>query len=117
MTAGDLYVTHILLVLIQGLIDIYCLSVHLAAVVGTANCPGSPRLQYMFNRPPPKAPAPDMTVPEPTDSVTTILARFADAGFSPEETVALLASHSIAAADVVDPTIPGTPFDSTVGTL
>jgi len=27
--------------------------------------------------------------------------------------VALLASHTIAAADLVDPTIPGTPFDST----
>lgn len=26
-------------------------------------------------------------------------------------------SHSIAAADVVDPTIPGTPFDSTPGTF
>ena len=71
----------------------------------------------MFGRPPPLAPAPDLTVPEPTDSVTKILARFADAGFSPSEVVALLSSHTIAAADVVDPTIPGTPFDSTVGTL
>ena len=92
-------------------------SVHLAAAVGTANCPGAPRLQFMFGRPPPVTPAPDLTVPEPTDSVTKILARFADAGFSPQEAVALLSSHTIAAADVVDPTIPGTPFDSTVGTL
>ncbi|KAF4611527.1 hypothetical protein D9613_003605 [Agrocybe pediades] len=91
--------------------------VHLAAAIGTANCPGAPRLQFMFGRPPPVAPAPDLTVPEPTDSVTSILARFADAGFSPQEAVALLSSHTIAAADVVDPTIPGTPFDSTVGTF
>jgi hypothetical protein len=36
----------------------------------------------------------------------------ADAGgFTPAEVVALLASHSIAGADDVDPTIPGTPFD------
>lgn len=91
--------------------------VHLAAAVGTANCPGAPRLQFMFGRPPPKGPAHDLTVPEPTDSVTSILARFADAGFSPKEAIALLSSHTIAAADVVDPTIPGTPFDSTVGTL
>ncbi|KAF8963717.1 manganese peroxidase [Flammula alnicola] len=91
--------------------------VHLAAAVGTANCPGAPRLQFMLGRPPPVAPAPDLTVPEPTDTVTSILARFADAGFSPSEAVALLASHTIAAADVVDPTIPGTPFDSTVGTF
>ncbi|TFK35743.1 manganese peroxidase 1 [Crucibulum laeve] len=91
--------------------------VHLAAAVGTANCPGAPRLQFMFGRPPPVAAAPDFTVPEPTDSVTDILARFADAGFSPEEVIALLSSHTIAAADVVDPSIPGTPFDSTVGTF
>ncbi|KDR71224.1 hypothetical protein GALMADRAFT_271169 [Galerina marginata CBS 339.88] len=91
--------------------------VHLAAAVGTANCPGAPRLEFKFGRPAPKAPAPDLTVPEPTDSVTKILARFADAGFSPQEAVALLSSHTIAAADVVDPTIPGTPFDSTVGTF
>nr|BAU36966.1 manganese peroxidase [Pholiota nameko] len=91
--------------------------VHLAGAVGTANCPGAPRLQFLFGRPPPVAPAPDLTVPEPTDSVTAILARFADAGFSPAEAVALLSSHTVAAADVVDTTIPGTPFDSTVGTF
>ncbi|KAF8168751.1 manganese peroxidase 1 [Pholiota molesta] len=91
--------------------------IHLAAAVGVSNCPGAPRLQFMFGRPPPKAPAPDLTVPEPTDSVTKILQRFADAGFSPQEAVALLSSHTIAAADVVDVTIPGTPFDSTVGTF
>ncbi|KAF8993196.1 MnP-atypical-a, class II peroxidase [Cyathus striatus] len=91
--------------------------VHLAGAVGTANCPGAPRLQFMFGRPPPIAPAPDLTVPEPTDDVDAILARFADAGFDASEVVALLSSHTIAAADVVDVTIPGTPFDSTVGTF
>ena len=61
-------------------------------------------------------PTPDGTIPEPFDSVDSILARFADAGgFTPAEVVALLASHTVAAADVVDPTIPGTPFDSTPG--
>ncbi|KAF9471476.1 heme peroxidase, partial [Pholiota conissans] len=60
---------------------------HLAGAVGTSNCPGAPRLQFMFGRPAPVAAAPDLTVPEPTDSVTDILARFADAGFSPAEAV------------------------------
>ncbi|KDR84617.1 hypothetical protein GALMADRAFT_220286 [Galerina marginata CBS 339.88] len=85
---------------------------HLAAAVGTGNCPGAPRLPYSMGRPAPVAPAPDLTVPEPTDSITDILARFADAGFVAPEVIWLLASHSIAAADKVDPTIPGTPFDS-----
>jgi len=91
--------------------------VHLAAAVGTANCAGAPRLKFMYGRPPPKVPAPDHTVPEPTDGVSKILLRFADAGFSPREAVALLASHSIAAADVIDRSIPGTPFDSTIETF
>lgn len=91
--------------------------VHLAGAIGTANCPGAPRLQFLFGRPPPVAPAVDLTVPEPSDNVTHILARFADAGFSPQEAIALLSSHTVAAADVVDPSIPGTPFDSTVGTF
>ncbi|KAF9473692.1 manganese peroxidase [Pholiota conissans] len=91
--------------------------VHLAGAVGTANCPGAPRLEFMLGRLAPVAPAPDLTIPEPTDTVTAILARFADAGFSPEEVIVLLSSHTIAAADDIDTTIPGTPFDSTVNTF
>jgi manganese peroxidase len=52
----------------------------------------------MFGRPAPTAAAPSGTIPLPEDNVDTILARFADAGFSPAEMVALLASHTIAAA-------------------
>ncbi|KAF8888444.1 manganese peroxidase 1 [Gymnopilus junonius] len=90
--------------------------VHLAGNIGANNCPGTPQLPFSFGRPPPIAPAPDLTVPLPTDSVTDILARMADAGFSTPEVIWLLSSHSIAAADKIDPTIPRTPFDSTPGT-
>ncbi|KAI0305583.1 manganese peroxidase 3 [Multifurca ochricompacta] len=91
--------------------------IQFASAVGVSNCIGAPRLDFFLGRPPPLAPAADLTVPEPFDSVTSILARFKDAGFEPIEAVALLSSHSIAAADQVDPTIPGTPFDSTPGTF
>ena len=47
------------------------------------------------------------------DSVDTILARFADAGFSSDEVVALLASHSLAAADALTSGPISAPFDST----
>ncbi|KAL4244534.1 Manganese peroxidase 3 [Abortiporus biennis] len=88
--------------------------IQLAGAIGVSNCPGAPQLNVFIGRAPATAPAPDLTVPEPFDSVDSILARFADAGnFSPQEVVALLASHTVAAADHVDPTIPGTPFDST----
>lgn len=89
--------------------------IQFAAAVGVSLCPGAPRLDFLLGRPPPVAPAADLTVPEPFDNVTSILARFKDAGFAPIEAVALLASHTMAAADEIDTTIPGTPFDSTPG--
>ncbi|KAI0265557.1 peroxidase [Gloeopeniophorella convolvens] len=88
--------------------------IQLAGAVGLSNCPGAPRLEFLLGRPNATAPAADKTVPEPFDTITSILARFADAdNFTPQEVVALLSSHTVAAADLVDPTIPGTPFDST----
>ncbi|KAI5120026.1 hypothetical protein M0805_004655 [Coniferiporia weirii] len=90
--------------------------VFFAGVVGLSNCPGAPTgLQFLTGRPNPIAAAPDGLVSLPTDSVDTILARFADAGFSSDEVVALLASHSVAAADGISGTLHGAPFDSTAG--
>ena len=72
-----------------------------------------------MGRPPPIAASPDGLIPEPfgmvpstlsfvlrlnADNTTTILNRMADAGFSPAEVVALLASHTVAGADDIDPT-------------
>ncbi|KAF9050603.1 heme peroxidase [Panaeolus papilionaceus] len=95
-------------------VHLHCASlVHLAGAVGVANCPGAPRLKFFLGRPPPVSPAVDLTVPEPTDDVTTILARFADAGFTPQEAIALLSSHTVAASDVIIPGFTGVPFDST----
>ncbi|KZV62726.1 class II peroxidase [Peniophora sp. CONT] len=92
--------------------------IQFAGAVGVSNCPGAPRLQFLLGRKNATAPAQDKTVPEPFDTVDSILQRFSDAGgFSSDEVVALLASHTVAAADLVDPTIPGTPFDSTPGTF
>jgi len=89
--------------------------IQFAGAVSMSLCPGAPKVGFMMGRPVAKAPAPGPNglVPEPFDSVASILARMGDAGFSPAEVIALLASHSIAGADTVDPTIPGTPFDST----
>jgi manganese peroxidase len=67
-------------------------SIQLASAVGISNCPGAPRLEFLLGRPNATAPAPDYTSPGPSDSTDVILARFADAGFSSDEVVALLAS-------------------------
>ena len=40
-------------------------SIQFAAAVGVANCPGAPRLKFLLGRPPPVAPAADLTVPDP----------------------------------------------------
>jgi cytochrome c peroxidase len=50
--------------------------------------------------------APNLLVPEPTDSADTIFARMGDAGFSPNEVADLLTSHTVAGADDIDVTIP-----------
>ncbi|KAF6749876.1 peroxidase [Ephemerocybe angulata] len=52
-------------------------------------------------------------VPGPGDTVDRILERMADAGFSADETVDLLASHSIAAQQGLNTGIAGSPLDST----
>nr|AQT03612.1 manganese peroxidase 1 [Irpex lacteus] len=87
--------------------------IQFAGAVGVSNCLGGPRLEFMAGRSNISRAAPDLTVPEPSDSVDKILARMGDAGFSSSEVVDLLISHTVAAQDHVDPTIPGTPFDST----
>ncbi|TDL25715.1 manganese peroxidase 3 [Rickenella mellea] len=87
--------------------------IQFAGAVGVGNCPGAPRLQFLAGRPNATIPADDGTVPEPQDSVDKILARMADAGFSPDELIALLASHTVARSDHVDPTIQHVPFDTT----
>ncbi len=40
-------------------------SIQFAAAVGVSNCIGGPRLKFSLGRPPPVAPAADLTVPEP----------------------------------------------------
>ncbi|KAI0069738.1 manganese peroxidase isozyme precursor [Panus rudis PR-1116 ss-1] len=87
--------------------------IQFAGAVGVSNCAGGPRLQFLAGRSNFSLPAPDKTVPEPSDSPDAIFKRMGDAGFSPNEVVDLLASHSVAAQDHVDESIPGTPFDST----
>jgi cytochrome c peroxidase len=88
--------------------------VQFAGALSLAACPGAPQLSFSLGRPQPIAASPPNLVPEPFDGVQTILSRMdAAGGFTPQEVIALLSSHSIAGADTVDPTIEGVPFDST----
>ena len=87
--------------------------IQFTGAVGVSNCPGAPRLEFLAGRPNATFPADIGTVPEPQDPVDMIFERMADAGFTPAELIHLLASHTVARADHVDPTIQAVPFDST----
>jgi manganese peroxidase len=76
-----------------------------AGAVGLSNCPGAPRLRFFVGRNKTSGVAPSGLVPAPFHSVDTILSRMQDAGFSPDETVILLASHSIGTQHTIDPTV------------
>ncbi|THH03507.1 hypothetical protein EW145_g6201 [Phellinidium pouzarii] len=87
--------------------------IQFAAATGLANCPGAPRLQFLVGRPNATIPAEDGAIPGPADTVDTILSRFADAGFTSNEVIHLLASHSVARSDTIVPDHQAVPFDST----
>ncbi|KAI0061055.1 manganese peroxidase isozyme precursor [Artomyces pyxidatus] len=87
--------------------------IQFAGAVAASNCDGGPRLQFLAGRSNNSQASPDLLVPEPSDATDKIFSRMSDAGFSITDTVDLLISHTVAAQDHVDPSIPGTPFDST----
>ncbi|KAI0737537.1 manganese peroxidase [Daedaleopsis nitida] len=87
--------------------------IQFAGAVGAANCNGGPQVPFLAGRSNSSQAAPDGLISLPSDSADTILARFADAGFSAVELVWLLVSHTIGNQNTVDPSIPGAPFDST----
>jgi len=89
--------------------------IQFAGAVAVALCPGAPRLEFLAGRPPATVPAAKGLVPEPFQPVQTLVSRFNDAGLTAAEMIALLASHTVAAQDHVDPSVAGSPFDSTPG--
>ena len=86
---------------------------HFTGAVGLTNCIGAPRLSFFAGRNATSQPAPDGLVPAPFHSVDRILERMEDAGFSKEEMVILLASHSIA----TQYTVQGRSVDASVSAI
>ncbi|KAI0712917.1 manganese-repressed peroxidase [Cerioporus squamosus] len=87
--------------------------IQFAGAVGVSNCNAAPQIAFFAGRSNDSQPAPHGLIPLPSDSVTDILNRVGDAGFSAVELVWLLISHTVGAQDKVDDSIPGAPFDST----
>ncbi|KLO11720.1 manganese peroxidase 1 [Schizopora paradoxa] len=87
--------------------------IQFAGAVAVSNCPGSPRLEFLAGRPNATHPAALGLVPKPEDNVNKIFARLKDAGFTPQELVALLVSHTVARSDTLIANRSAVPFDST----
>ncbi|KAI9062857.1 class II peroxidase [Trametes sanguinea] len=90
--------------------------IQFAGAIGASNCAGAPQLAAFVGRKDATQPAPDGLVPEPFHTPDQIFDRLADASqgeFDPILTVWLLTAHTVAAANDVDPTRSGLPFDST----
>lgn len=68
-----------------------------------SNCAGGPRLTFLTGRPNASEPSPNLLVPEPDNTTDQLISRFEDAGLTTEDLINLLASHSVAAQDQVDP--------------
>ncbi|TFK23562.1 heme peroxidase [Coprinopsis marcescibilis] len=87
--------------------------IQFAAAVGESNCPGAPQLEFLAGRSNASQASPPGLVPGPADSVTTILSRMADGGLSADDTVDLLAAHSISSQENLNANIFRSPLDST----
>lgn len=87
--------------------------IQFAGAVALSNCPGSPRLQFLAGRPEAMFASPPDMVPSPGDAVEDILDRMRDAGFTTDDTVVLLAAHSVASQSTIDYSVVGMPMDST----
>jgi manganese peroxidase len=85
-------------------------SIQFAGAISLSLCQGGPQVDFVIGRPQPKAPAPDFIVPQPVNTTTELLDQFASVGFSPEEFIALLSSHSVAGADDFAPPLQGYGF-------
>jgi hypothetical protein len=89
--------------------------IQFAAATAISACPLGPRVQALVGRKDNSAAAAMGGVPSSRDSVSNILSAFAAKGFSADDVVALLGTHSVAQQFTDDPSQAGKPLDSTPG--
>jgi hypothetical protein len=85
-------------------------SIQFAGALSLTLCPGAPKVKFSIGRPAPIAPAPNFIIPQPVNTTDELLAAFAAVGFSSQELIALLSSHSVAGADDFSPPLQGYVF-------
>lgn len=89
--------------------------IQFAGAIAISSCPLGPRVRALVGRKDGTEAAPVGSVPSSKDSVDKILGAFAAKGFSADDVVALLGTHSIAVNVNDDPSQAGKGLDSTPG--
>ncbi|XP_014552338.1 hypothetical protein COCVIDRAFT_30298 [Bipolaris victoriae FI3] len=87
--------------------------VQFAGAMALSACPLGPQVQALVGRKDSPQAAPRNGLPRSSDTVQKILSMFAAKGFSPQDVVALLGTHSIAIQVQDDPSRAGASLDST----
>jgi len=90
--------------------------IQFAAATAIAVCPLGPKVQALVGRKDSSVAAPAGQVPSSKDSVERILAAFSAKGFSADDVVALMGTHSVAVQVFDDPAQAGKALDSTPST-
>jgi hypothetical protein len=90
--------------------------IQFAAAIAIAECPLGPTVSAWAGRKDSSTAAPVNSVPSSRDSVDKILAAFSAKGFSADDVVALLGTHSVAVQVNDDPSQAGKSLDSTPST-
>ncbi|USP79672.1 ligninase LG6 precursor [Curvularia clavata] len=91
--------------------------IQFAAAMAISSCPLGPRVQALVGRIDSSVPSATGGVPGSRDSVEKILGAFSAKGFSPEDVVALMGTHSVALQFFDDPSQAGQSLDSTPSRL
>lgn len=87
--------------------------IEFAAAVAISSCPLGPRVRALVGRKDSSEAAPLNSMPGSRDSISSILAKFAAKGFSGDDVVALMGTHSVAVQVNDDPAQAGKSLDST----
>ncbi|RAR06989.1 ligninase LG6 precursor [Stemphylium lycopersici] len=90
--------------------------IQFAAATAISACPLGPKVQALVGRKDSKAAAASGSVPSSRDSVDSILSAFSAKGFSADDVVALMGTHSVALQFNDDPSQAGKSLDSTPST-
>jgi hypothetical protein len=90
--------------------------IQFAAATAIAVCPLGPKVQALVGRKDSSNAAPVGSVPSSKDAVSKILLAFSAKGFSADDVVALLGTHSVAVQVNDDPSQAGKSLDSTPST-